>query len=84
MKYLFADSSLAGPWKMLYTDLWRHLPVPILNLLEFIPSKEKRRWTKFGSMTQGITRNLLNSKLQSGALDDSKDILSVLGISSFT
>ncbi|KAJ8509305.1 hypothetical protein ONZ45_g8509 [Pleurotus djamor] len=77
---LFADSNLYPPlWDVLFKSLWRYIPLPILHLVEYIPSKEYRRFRYFKKVANRIAKQLIDEKAHATQpVDRAKDVMSVL------
>ncbi|KAF4581513.1 hypothetical protein EYR38_002842 [Pleurotus pulmonarius] len=77
---LFADTILYPPkWDLLFKALWRYIPPPILQVVEYIPTKEYRRFRNFKALAKRIGKELIEQKAD-GAIAEgsSRDMLSVL------
>ncbi len=60
--------------------MWRYIPPPILQVVEYIPTKEYRRFRNFKALAKRIGKELIEQKAD-GAIAEgsSRDMLSVLG-----
>ncbi|KAJ8475067.1 hypothetical protein ONZ45_g15739 [Pleurotus djamor] len=77
---LFADSILHPPrWDLLFKALWRYIPTPILQLFEYIPTREYIRFRNFKKLTQRIAKELVDEKAHAVLpADSARDVMSVL------
>ncbi|KAF7422500.1 hypothetical protein PC9H_010656 [Pleurotus ostreatus] len=80
LKYLFADTTPFPPaWDLLFKALWRYIPTSILQLVEYMPSKEYRRFRNFKTLTKGIAKGLIDQKAKIPMEDDAtRDVMSIL------
>lgn len=76
-----ADSILHPPrWDLLFKALWRYIPTPLLQLSEYIPTREYRRFRDFKKLTQRIAKELVDEKAHAVVpADSARDVMSVLG-----
>ncbi|KAJ8521421.1 hypothetical protein ONZ45_g1869 [Pleurotus djamor] len=77
---LFADSVLHPPrWDVLFKALWRYIPTPILQLVEYIPTKEYRRFKNFKKLVKRVAKELIDEKAHIEVpAETSRDVMSVL------
>ncbi|KAF4590203.1 hypothetical protein EYR40_009398 [Pleurotus pulmonarius] len=79
-KYLFADTTPFPPaWDLLFKASWRYIPTSILQLVEYMPSKEYRRFRNFKTLTKSIAKGLIDQKANIPVEDNAtRDVMSVL------
>ncbi|KAI0263423.1 cytochrome P450 [Gloeopeniophorella convolvens] len=73
--HLFADSLFNGPFDALFKSFWRYVPVPVLNLLVYLPRKEYRRFGRYLRSIREVSREIIRGSIIKG---DGRDIMSVL------
>jgi cytochrome P450 len=80
-KNVFADSFLHPPkWDILFRYFWRYLPQSILDLVQYIPTREYKRFRHFVQLAKTTAKDLITEKaddiLAEG--DSKKDVLTLL------
>ncbi|KAF9493618.1 hypothetical protein BDN71DRAFT_1394667 [Pleurotus eryngii] len=81
-RYLFADSTAFPPAWDLFKASWRYIPSSILQLVEYVPSKEYRRFRNFKILTNGIAKGPIDQKANTPTEDNAtRDVMSVLCMS---
>ncbi|KAI0652675.1 PAH-inducible cytochrome P450 monooxygenase PC-PAH 1 [Trametes meyenii] len=81
-KNMFADA-IPFPSKanVLFRHFWRYIPMPILNYVKYIPSKEHIRFRKTLGVINDFAQGLIREKTEavlSGKNENKKDIMSIL------
>ncbi|KAF7421226.1 hypothetical protein PC9H_011747 [Pleurotus ostreatus] len=57
---LFCDTLPSRPnWDILFKALWRYIPLPILQLVEYMPTKEYRRFRQFRNVCRSVAKQLI-------------------------
>ncbi|KDQ23674.1 hypothetical protein PLEOSDRAFT_1048605, partial [Pleurotus ostreatus PC15] len=57
---LFCDTLPSRPnWDVLFKALWRYIPLPILQLVEYMPTKEYRRFRQFRNVCRSVAKQLI-------------------------
>ncbi|THH16717.1 hypothetical protein EW146_g3968 [Bondarzewia mesenterica] len=73
---LFIDSSLyPSPLDLFFKSFWNLIPVEILNLVRYLPSREYRRYREYLDFARVFSREIIHKNEATG---DGKDIISVL------
>lgn len=63
---------------LLFKAVWKFIPDNVLQLVQYIPSREYRRFRNFLNLAKKIAKDLVQEKASVTAKGD-KDIMSVLG-----
>ena len=75
-----ADSTLYPPkWDLLFKAVWQYIPNPILRFVEFIPSREYRRFRKFLKLAKSVAKELVDQRTSNALEPSNRNILNVLG-----
>ncbi|THH20553.1 hypothetical protein EW146_g851 [Bondarzewia mesenterica] len=73
---LFIDSSLyPSSLDLFFKSFWRLIPVEILNLVRYFPSREYRRYREYLDFARVFSREIIHENAEKG---DGNDIISVL------
>ena len=68
-------------WNLLFKALWYYIPTRILNLAEYIPTREYRRFRAFNCLTKGIANQLVQDKSSyAGKEEGIKTVMSLLSL----
>ncbi|KAF4593473.1 hypothetical protein EYR38_009188 [Pleurotus pulmonarius] len=60
LENLFADTLPFPPkWDLLFKSAWRYIPTSILQLVEYMPTKEYRRFRRFRKLCRGVAKALI-------------------------
>lgn len=65
-------------WNLLFQALWGEIPTFILRFVEYMPTREYRRFRQFLNLTKRIAKQLIDEK-SANVKDSNKDVLSLLG-----
>jgi cytochrome P450 len=70
------DSFLFPPrYDVLFKALWRYMPKPLLDLVQYVPTGEYRRFRRHLEFMRKFSRGMIEKSM---IKDDGKDIMSVL------
>lgn len=90
---MFADSILEPPtWNALFRVTWRYLPNWVLDFVQYIPTREYKRFRRTLKVINGVSKTLVENAITesrtlgaSEGLDEKgrgkRDVMSVLGTS---
>ncbi|KAF4568504.1 hypothetical protein EYR36_010516 [Pleurotus pulmonarius] len=83
MDSLFINTRACPPkWTVLFKALWRYIPGSILRFVEYIPTKEFRRFRQFKTVCRRVAKQLVTQKIMNLDIapeDESRrDFMSVL------
>lgn len=66
----------------IFRFFWRYVPMSVLRFIEYIPTRENRRFRRTTKVINKLAQQLIHEKTegyQSGMTNKSKDIMSILG-----
>ncbi|KAI0259409.1 cytochrome P450 [Gloeopeniophorella convolvens] len=73
---LFVDSMLyPSAFDLLFKSTWRYIPEPLLNFVQYLPSREYRRFRAYLDYVREFARHIIARKAEKG---DGADLMSVL------
>lgn len=71
------DSTLyPHAWNLLFRTFFRYVPIPVLLMIRYLPSREYTRFRQFNKFMRNYARNVILPGSQ--AKENSKDMISVL------
>ncbi|KIP05242.1 hypothetical protein PHLGIDRAFT_163819 [Phlebiopsis gigantea 11061_1 CR5-6] len=78
---MFSDSTLHPPaWDLIFKRLWSYIPQPILEFMDYIPTREYNRFRRTLRVVNGVSKQLVEEKKAALLTESrsSRDIFSVL------
>ena len=78
------DSNLYPPaWDRIFRACWEYLPSPLLDLVDYMPTREYSRFRRTTKLINKVSEQLINDKTEALLSGDvsGKDAMSVLGMS---
>ena len=82
----FTVSADAIPFPSTFTlisrSFWRYIPMPILKLVKYIPTKDHTRFRQTLKIIDGFSNTLIQEKTEAvlaGKAENKRDIMSILG-----
>lgn len=68
-------------WKELFQASWRYLPDWLTDYVEYVPTREYKRFRRTLKIIGRIAKDLIDKKASVSSEDDkaSKDVMSILG-----
>lgn len=84
---MFLDSSLhPSVWNALFIATWPYLPTPLLDLVDYLPTREYSRYRHTINVINKVSKRLIDEKTQDVLKGDSskKDAMSVLVRANFS
>ncbi|KAL4255425.1 cytochrome P450 family protein [Pleurotus pulmonarius] len=74
LENLFADTLPFPPkWDLLFKSAWRYIPTSILQLVEYMPTKEYRRFRRFRKLCRGVAKALIRENTGATHSDVDRD-----------
>ncbi|KAI0354772.1 PAH-inducible cytochrome P450 monooxygenase PC-PAH 1 [Trametes cingulata] len=81
-KNMFADAiPFPSRFTLLFRHFWRYIPMPILSLVKYTPTKEHIRFRRTLKVVNAFARDLIQQKTEAvlaGKHENKKDIMSIL------
>ena len=68
-------------WNIIFRAMWRYLPTALLDLVDYIPTKEYTRFRRTTKIINKVSKQLIDEKTDALLAGDmtGKDAMSILG-----